>query len=135
MIRLPPRSTRSDTLFPYTTLFRSARRVGDAVDEDVEAVGPVLAEFGEAGVDLFVGRHVQRQHDVGAVLGRGGFHARAQLVGLVGQGQFGALAVHRFGDAAGDRTPAGDAGDHGAFAFQVTHGEIGKGRGRDRGGQ
>src|SRR3546814_3148675 len=24
MIRLPPRSTRSDTLFPYTTLFRSA---------------------------------------------------------------------------------------------------------------
>src|SRR3546814_19706934 len=26
MIRLPPRSTRTDTLFPYTTLFRSARR-------------------------------------------------------------------------------------------------------------
>src|SRR3546814_12392456 len=25
MIRLPPRSTRTDTLFPYTTLFRSAR--------------------------------------------------------------------------------------------------------------
>src|SRR3546814_5124713 len=24
MIRLPPRSTRTDTLFPYTTLFRSA---------------------------------------------------------------------------------------------------------------
>src|SRR3546814_8614902 len=26
MIRLPPRSTRTDTLFPYTTLFRSVRR-------------------------------------------------------------------------------------------------------------
>src|SRR3546814_16542865 len=26
MIRRPPRSTRSDTLFPYTTLFRSAVR-------------------------------------------------------------------------------------------------------------
>src|SRR3546814_3141038 len=26
MIRPPPRSTRTDTLFPYTTLFRSARR-------------------------------------------------------------------------------------------------------------
>src|SRR3546814_9804442 len=26
MIRLPPRSTRTDTLFPYTTLFRSHRR-------------------------------------------------------------------------------------------------------------
>src|SRR3546814_19393043 len=25
MIRLPPRSTRTDTLFPYTTLFRSIR--------------------------------------------------------------------------------------------------------------
>src|SRR3546814_7890121 len=28
MIRLPPRSTRTDTLVPYTTLFR-ARRFGD----------------------------------------------------------------------------------------------------------
>src|SRR3546814_10886539 len=27
MIRLPPRSTRTDTLFPYSTLFRSQRRV------------------------------------------------------------------------------------------------------------
>src|SRR3546814_4043613 len=31
MIRRPPRSTRTDTLFPYTTLFRSARRLGHAV--------------------------------------------------------------------------------------------------------
>src|SRR3546814_12900023 len=30
MIRRPPRSTRTDTLFPYTTLFRSARRERDA---------------------------------------------------------------------------------------------------------
>src|SRR3546814_6091691 len=28
MIRRPPRSTRTDTLFPYTTLFRSARPGG-----------------------------------------------------------------------------------------------------------
>src|SRR3546814_13202568 len=27
MIRRPPRSTRTDTLFPYTTLFRSPRKV------------------------------------------------------------------------------------------------------------
>src|SRR3546814_15055899 len=36
MIRRPPRSTRTDTLFPYTTLFRSilevANRAGDAED-------------------------------------------------------------------------------------------------------
>src|SRR3546814_8154847 len=36
MIRRPPRSTRTDTLFPYTTLFRSALRIG--LGEDV---GPV----------------------------------------------------------------------------------------------
>src|SRR3546814_13108620 len=28
MIRRPPRSTRTDTLFPYTTLFRSPRLAG-----------------------------------------------------------------------------------------------------------
>src|SRR3546814_5743137 len=28
MIRRPPRSTRTDTLFPYTTLFRSRLRAG-----------------------------------------------------------------------------------------------------------
>src|SRR3546814_2433635 len=28
MIRLPPRSTRTDTLFPYPSLFRSARVAG-----------------------------------------------------------------------------------------------------------
>src|SRR3546814_224274 len=31
MIRRPPRSTRTDTLFPYTTLFRSPFREGQAV--------------------------------------------------------------------------------------------------------
>src|SRR3546814_16063444 len=39
MIRRPPRSTRTDTLFPYTTLFRSwGRQRGEALD-------------GSAGVD------------------------------------------------------------------------------------
>src|SRR3546814_3691897 len=31
MIRRPPRATRTDTLFPYTTLFRSAAEIGDGV--------------------------------------------------------------------------------------------------------
>src|SRR3546814_5474495 len=30
MIRRPPRSTRTDTLFPYTTLFRSCTRRADS---------------------------------------------------------------------------------------------------------
>src|SRR3546814_4475797 len=33
MIRLPPRSTRTDTLFPYTTLFRSVGRQAGRADE------------------------------------------------------------------------------------------------------
>src|SRR3546814_13968037 len=28
MVRLPPRTTRTDTLLPYTTLFRSGRELG-----------------------------------------------------------------------------------------------------------
>src|SRR3546814_1779516 len=36
MIRRPPRSTRTDTLFPYTTLFRSP--VGGAVPRSLAAV-------------------------------------------------------------------------------------------------
>src|SRR3546814_15502345 len=36
MIRLPPRSTRTDTLFPYTTLFRSLRsQYGQCVYPDL----------------------------------------------------------------------------------------------------
>src|SRR3546814_4116344 len=41
MIRRPPRSTRTDTRFPYTTLFRSgqSRRVDAAVADDPGPVG------------------------------------------------------------------------------------------------
>src|SRR3546814_3413501 len=36
MIRRPPRSTRTDTLFPYTTLFRSAQPARDVGVETIE---------------------------------------------------------------------------------------------------
>src|SRR3546814_20801799 len=35
MIRRPPRSTRTDTLFPYTTLFRSQSGIDGAVKGDL----------------------------------------------------------------------------------------------------
>src|SRR3546814_16548410 len=41
MIRRPPRSTRTDTLFPYTTLFRSAA-IGSPADA---AISGALARF------------------------------------------------------------------------------------------
>src|SRR3546814_12622863 len=44
MIRRPPRSTRTDTLFPYTTLFRSVERgfAGQQIDD-------LLGDGGGAG--------------------------------------------------------------------------------------
>src|SRR3546814_3055484 len=40
MIRRPPRSTRTDTLFPYTTLFRSARRQDQQPGADARELFP-----------------------------------------------------------------------------------------------
>src|SRR3546814_16113413 len=37
MIRRPPRSTRTDTLFPYTTLFRSRRTCGTVSERDLRS--------------------------------------------------------------------------------------------------
>src|SRR3546814_15370181 len=49
MIRRPPRSTRTDTLFPYTTLFRSWHRLTD--------LSPEQANEGVVGVSS--GNHAQ----------------------------------------------------------------------------
>src|SRR3546814_1840104 len=37
MIRRPPRSTRTDTLFPYTTLFRSPQRLTAEQSEQLQS--------------------------------------------------------------------------------------------------
>src|SRR3546814_5280943 len=54
MIRRPPRSTRTDTLFPYTTLFRSVRLVGRCVDEihaaSAQSFGKRLGHFRQTGI-------------------------------------------------------------------------------------
>src|SRR3546814_7094208 len=39
MIRRPPRSTRTDTLFPYTTLFRSTPSLRDVHERRVGILG------------------------------------------------------------------------------------------------
>src|SRR3546814_9663445 len=48
MIRRPPRSTRTDTLFPYTTLFRSRRARADALHFLSEDLGLFGREAGAA---------------------------------------------------------------------------------------
>src|SRR3546814_1379207 len=45
MIRRPPRSTLTDTLFPYTTLFLSPGKFGVRLKEPVEPQYPVALRF------------------------------------------------------------------------------------------
>src|SRR3546814_10015896 len=59
MIRRPPRSTRTDTLLPYTTRFRS---VGGA-DHDAAALGVALDEV---GLRLLALHLVGERHEAGA---------------------------------------------------------------------
>src|SRR3546814_8475089 len=71
MIRRPPRSTRTDTLFPYTTLFRSARNLREIAFDTADQlflgelrIRPILARLED---DEHVGR--VRRHRVGRQLG------------------------------------------------------------------
>src|SRR3546814_13337901 len=106
MIRRPPRSTRTDTLFPYTTLFRSAvcrneqRKTGPADREkDQERRGHAVARRRDSG------RFVDRAGGVAFI--KGGhvepfaFHRRlgpafARFVRARGFGR-GVLGRRRFG--------------------------------------
>src|SRR3546814_4676663 len=56
MIRRPPRSTRTDTLFPYTTLFRSR--------------GSARAETRTARMEDVVTRHHESLTELGRMLGQ-----------------------------------------------------------------
>src|SRR3546814_8869354 len=63
MIRRPPRSTRTDTLFPYTTLFRSARvdQGGDVgVVEAGEDRGFALEALAAGGAERAEGQDLHR---------------------------------------------------------------------------
>src|SRR3546814_8367958 len=80
MIRLPPRSTRTDTLFPYTTLFRSHLHgrspLHSASEEIVEPAHPdVVAAAGDGQEVVCAARRVfdgqVRHESLHAWLGRG----------------------------------------------------------------
>src|SRR3546814_8035615 len=51
MIRRPPRSTRTDTLFPYTTLFRSAGKGSFGRDPSLENVVRIVFDDDGCGMD------------------------------------------------------------------------------------
>src|SRR3546814_19261000 len=108
MIRRPPRSTRTDTLFPYTTLFRSLHRRARAVgDADFALRGQ------DFGLRALLGGH--RAHDrvevdEHLVVGGAGGHLGLRLLDLgdhAGESTDAALAAHRSEFGAGvvvDRT-------------------------------
>src|SRR3546814_6648028 len=52
MIRRPPRSTRTDTLFPYTTLFRSTSAVSSATSDPAAPIAMPTVAFAIAGASL-----------------------------------------------------------------------------------
>src|SRR3546814_18491880 len=70
MIRRPPRSTRTDTLFPYTTLFRSAEaahlriHLADARQDQHRRLHARDAELLEHVVAVHVGQVEIEQDDV-----------------------------------------------------------------------
>src|SRR3546814_13387788 len=87
MIRRPPRSTRTDTLFPYTTLFRSVERhpqlarflelvpEGDRIDRSVLllvgiGVGAFVAQLPRAGFGLAARRDGLDVLDLETEIGR-----------------------------------------------------------------
>src|SRR3546814_17985001 len=75
MIRRPPRSTRTDTLFPYTTLFRSglvAQDIG-AADVEPQRVGHVIAD---AEVETAGGADVGQEHREIGIIDRPAFVIR-----------------------------------------------------------
>src|SRR3546814_3702744 len=69
LIRRPPRSTRTDTLFPYTTLFRSrpARGRDAARHQAVHDGGPGTADQGNARSGLIAAHSAMTSGSVSAV--------------------------------------------------------------------
>src|SRR3546814_18571 len=66
MIRRPPRSTRTDTLFPYTTLFRSSEDVkGTAVDRGLSLDAVPCADGGAELVADPIGQLTERGEGAG----------------------------------------------------------------------
>src|SRR3546814_2415638 len=75
MIRRPPRSTRTDTLFPYTTLFRSAAsqggvEVGFHADEALK----MAVQTAKGAADLLLQTHSHPESEIDKVTSRSEEH-------------------------------------------------------------
>src|SRR3546814_6321985 len=102
MIRRPPRSTRTDTLFPYTTLFRSGvDDVAVRVNRHVVVAERARAGGGTPGACVGVDHRAavvrEAADDVAAVAADAeqdrGFVGRAPLRARLADGDLGAVVV------------------------------------------
>src|SRR3546814_18506166 len=75
MNRRPPRSTRTDTLFPYTTLFRSSR--GDSLSLTRDAQ---LLQLGASAANESSGIDTARVATVSAELANGSYKIDPQAI-------------------------------------------------------
>src|SRR3546814_8846104 len=89
MIRRPPRSTRTDTLFPYTTLFRSAYDVFNA-RLDLKGIGGSSVDAGVFVRNLFDKEYLASSNVGSAVLGiNSSFYGAPRTYGIELRYQFG----------------------------------------------
>src|SRR3546814_6293640 len=104
MIRRPPRSTRTDTLFPYTTLFRLDREI-NARDDRNPAETRLRKKSRRSGVQVRceIERHGPRLHPVPIFLAQRGAGDAARNSGS-------AQPLCRFGYYLRDRTEAAATG-------------------------
>src|SRR3546814_17228835 len=114
MIRRPPRSTRTDTRFPYTTLFRSDRGDAVALYHDVLVVLGLVAD----GVDEIA--------DVDHRPAGGNGEAVAEVDGaFADDAGFGVDGLQLVGRLVADRAAVGgpgrEIGDFGGGAARRTH--------------
>src|SRR3546814_734979 len=105
MLRRPPRSTRTDTLFPYTTLFRSL--LAEEVAAVVHLARRVARQVGQ--VERGYAEHLPRALGVGGGDDRGGNPEVALLV---------EVPVHGLGQAVAD---PGDGTEQVGARPQVRH--------------
>src|SRR3546814_2165907 len=98
MMRRPPRSTRTDTLFPYTTLFRSVQLAA------VEELDVIWKNRAVRPLPDFVAQHHDRLHTLAAYLVRDLRHAQLAVDRLA--------AGHRHRIVVEDLVGDVDAGGH-----------------------
>src|SRR3546814_21063567 len=139
MIRRPPRSTRTDTLFPYTTLFRSGIDTA-AHEAALAAGGPTVAVLGtgidqpypraNAGLYARIAERgaVVREYLPGTGVHRGHFPARNRIIAGLSLGLLVAEAAERSGALINPPLPR----HYGRPGFAVP-GKLGQAAGRANG--